>query len=65
MPAVTLQNSTVHSSQNCGVLMALAAETLALVTIGLAAAVSGSQPSGRQSSAGTRTRNAPRLMKTR
>jgi hypothetical protein len=23
MPAVTLQNSTVHSSQNCGVLIAL------------------------------------------
>ena len=29
MPAVTLQNSTTQSSQNCGVLMALAAETLA------------------------------------
>ena len=32
MPAVTLQNSTTHSSQNCGVLIALAAETLAVVT---------------------------------
>ena len=29
MPAVTLQNSTTHSSQNCGVRIALAAETLA------------------------------------
>ena len=27
MPAVTLQNSTVQSSQNCGVLIALAADT--------------------------------------
>ena len=32
MPAVTLQNSTVHSSQNCGVLTELAAETLSVVT---------------------------------
>src|SRR3954468_14862224 len=29
MPAVTLKHRTTHSSQNCGVLMALAAETFA------------------------------------
>ena len=29
MPAVTLKHSTTHSSQNCGVLIALGAETLA------------------------------------
>ena len=28
MPAVTLQNSTTHSSQNCGVLIAFGADTL-------------------------------------
>src|SRR5688572_33464596 len=32
MPAVTLQKRTVHSSQNCGVLIALFAETLSVVT---------------------------------
>ena len=32
MPAVTLQNSTVHSSQNCGVRIAFAAVTLPRVT---------------------------------
>src|SRR3954464_1757381 len=37
MPAVTLQNSTTQSSQNDLVLIALAAETLAVVTSGLAA----------------------------
>src|SRR5690242_4394661 len=36
MPAVTLQNSTIQSSQNERVLIALAAETLAVVTSGLA-----------------------------
>ena len=36
MPAVTLQNSTVHSSQNCGVRIAFAAVTLAVVCIDLA-----------------------------
>src|ERR1044071_7379919 len=48
IPAVTLQNSTVHSSQNDRVLMALAADTLAFVTKGLAATVAGSKPSGFQ-----------------
>ena len=31
MPAVTLQNSTIHSSQNCGVRIAVAAVTSAVV----------------------------------
>ena len=31
MPAVTLVSSTTHSSQNCGVLMALSADTLPVV----------------------------------
>src|SRR3954468_1309429 len=53
MPAVTLQKSTVHSSQNCGVLIALVAVTLAVVIIERAARSVGSQPSGRQPSGGT------------
>src|SRR5215208_2695075 len=36
MPAVTLQNSTTHSSQNCGVRIPFAAVTLAVVCIDLA-----------------------------
>jgi hypothetical protein len=31
MPAVTFMHSTTHKSQNCGVLMALSASTLAVV----------------------------------
>ena len=62
IPAVTLQNSTVHSSQNCGVLMALPADTLSVVTRDFCFTVEGSKPSGRQSSAGTRTMNAPKSM---
>src|SRR3954454_13704546 len=62
MPAVTLQNSTTHSSQNCGVLMALPAETLAEVTSSRCLTVDGSQPAGFQPSAGTRTMNAPNIM---
>ena len=65
MPAVTLQNSTTHSSQNCGVLIALAAETLSVVTRAFCFTVDGSKPAGFQSSAGTRTMNAPNSMKTR
>src|SRR5262245_24999572 len=42
MPAVTLQNNTIQSSQNDQVLMALAADTLAVVTSGFAATVAGS-----------------------
>src|SRR3954451_7144519 len=62
MPAVTLQNSTIHSSQNERVLIELAADTLAVVTSGLAATVAGSKPSGRQPGAGTRTLNTPTIM---
>ena len=42
MPAVTLQNSTVHSSQNCGVRMEFAAETDWSVMSALFFAVDGS-----------------------
>src|SRR3954449_1466149 len=65
MPAVTLQNSTIHSSQNCGVRIALGAETLAVVTSDLDRTWAGSQPSGRQPSAGTRTVKAPNIMNAR
>src|SRR6478609_8207297 len=44
MPAVTLQNSTTHSSQNCGVLTALAALTLSVVTRVRDRTVLGSKP---------------------
>src|SRR3954447_6413944 len=64
MPAVTLQNSTVHRSQNCGVLIAFVAVTLAVVIIERAARSVGSQPSGRQPSGGTRTANAPSSIAT-
>src|SRR4028118_1799683 len=64
MPAVTLQNSTVHSSQNCGVLMALFAETFSVVTRAFFLTEAGSKPAGRQSLAGTRTRKAPNIRKT-
>ena len=63
MPAVTLQNSTTQSSQNCGVLIALLAETLAVVTSFFSWTWLASQPSGFQSSAGTRTVKAPNIMK--
>src|SRR5829696_3067015 len=65
MPAVTLQKRTVHSSQNCGVLMALVAETLSVVTRAFFFTDEGSKPVGFQSSAGTRTMKAPNIMKTR
>src|SRR3978361_1460413 len=51
MPAVTLQNSTTQSSQNDRVLIALAADTLAVVTSGFAATSAGSQPYGPQAGA--------------
>ena len=62
MPAVTLQNSTTHSSQNCGVRIALAAETLAVVTIDFGLDARRVEPAGRQPSAGTRTFTAPNIM---
>src|SRR3712207_708786 len=46
MPAVTLQKSTVHSSQNCGVLMALFAETFSVVTRAFFFIDEGSKPAG-------------------
>src|SRR4051794_31447891 len=52
MPAVTLQNRTVHSSQNCGVLIAFVAVTLPAVIIERRVRSGGVQPAGRQSSAG-------------
>ena len=65
MPAVTLQNRTVQSSQNCGVLTALAADTLSVVTRALDSTVVGSKPRGRHPSAGTLTSQAPNSMTTR
>src|SRR3989337_1306503 len=65
MPAVTLQNSTIHSSQNCGVLIALAAETLLGAPGAVDLPVAGSTPAGFQPSAGTRTMKAPNIMKAR
>src|SRR5690349_16446281 len=65
MPAVTLQKSTVHSSQNDGVLMALPADTFAVVTNGFAATAAGSKPSGFHPSAGTRTLTTPNIMMTK
>jgi hypothetical protein len=62
MPAVTLQSRTVHSSQNDGVRIALAAETLADVTSGLVSRVAGSKPSGFHPSGGTRMVKAPYIM---
>src|SRR5918912_3211262 len=46
MPAVTLQNSTVHSSQNCGVLIAFVAVTLPVVIIARVPRSCGVQPAG-------------------
>src|SRR5919112_125479 len=57
IPAVTLQNSTVHRSQNCGVLIALFAETFSVVTRDFFFTDAGSKPAGFQSAAGTRMMN--------
>ena len=65
MPAVTLQNRTTHRSQNCGVRIALAAVTLPVVTSERDFSCSGSQPSGFQPSAGSRTVKAPSIITTR
>ena len=65
MPAVTLKHSTTHSSQNCGVLMELAAETSPVLIRTPFGACAGSQPAGFQSSAGTRISSQPTDMKTR
>lgn len=65
MPAVTLQKSTTHRSQNCGVRMALAAETFAWATSAFRRTFVGFQPWGRQPFAGTRTSQAPNNINTR
>src|SRR4051812_8162167 len=65
MPAVTLQNRTVQSSQNCGVLIAFVAVTLPVVTIERRSSAGGDQPFGRQPSAGTRTVKAPSIIATK
>jgi hypothetical protein len=62
MPAVTLQNSATHISQNCGVRTALAAETLAVVTIGLLLTLQESKPAGAQPGGGTRTFATPSII---
>ena len=62
MPAVTLQNSTVQSSQNCGVLIALAADTSLSVTSFLSSTCAGSKPSGFQPAGGTRMLATPIIM---
>src|SRR6266498_2161742 len=61
-PALTLQASTVHSSQNCGVRTALRVDTSAVVTSRLAATRTGSNPCGRQPRGGTRTLATPNIM---
>src|SRR4029079_3844077 len=65
MPAVTLAHSTTQSSQNCGVLIALAAVTFAVVIMRRAVCASGVQPAGFHSGSGTRTVNAPSVMTTK
>src|SRR5690606_8467758 len=62
MPAVTLQNSTVHRNQNCGVRIAFAADTFAVETSGRAAMALASKPGGVQPGAGTRTVKTPSIM---
>src|SRR5215210_7332156 len=65
MPAVTLQNRTVHSIQNCGVLIAFVAVTLPALMSEDFACSGGVQPSGFQPSAGTRTVNEPAIIATK
>ena len=62
MPAVTFRQSTAHSSQNCGVLMASSAVTFAVVTSSCST-VRGTKPSGFQPGGGTRTVIEPKTMK--
>ena len=64
IPAVTLKHNTTHDSQNCGVLIALVAETWPPVTIEPAVGGTGVQPWGFQSSLGTRTSSRPSDMNT-
>src|ERR1700753_2544634 len=64
IPAVTLKQSTTHSSQNWGVLIALAADTLAVVTNDPALCGLGFQSRGVHPGAGTRTNSHPIDMNT-
>src|ERR1700693_4359002 len=64
IPAVTLKHSTTQSSQNWGVLMALAADTLAVVINDPVFCGSGFQPCGVQPGAGTRISSHPIDMNT-
>ena len=65
MPAVTLQNRTTQSNQNCGVLMALSAETLAVGDQRLARDLDGSKPSGAQPSGGHADVETPNIITTK
>ena len=60
IPAVTLKQSTTHSSQNWGVLIALDADTLAALTNDPALCGFGVQSPGVHPGAGTRTNSHPR-----
>ena len=55
MPAVMFTNRTVHSSQNCGVFIAVLTRTLFWETFFFCFCAAGSKPAGFQSGAGTRT----------
>jgi hypothetical protein len=59
MPAVTLKHNTTHNSQNCGVLIALLAETWPPDTTDPTAGGTGVHPCGFQSALGTRTNSQP------
>ena len=61
IPAVTLRQSSIQRSQNCGVLQAISTATSASVT-SFRGRAGGVNPSGRQPGPGTRTRNAPNIM---
>ena len=65
MPAVTLQNSTIQSNQNGSVFTAFFAVKTSVVTSFSSLTSDGSNPSGCQSAAGTRTSQAPKSMTTR
>src|SRR6478752_10543651 len=62
IPAVTLQNRAIQTSQNCLVLTAFRAETLSVVTSLEALTLAGSKPAGLQPSAGTLMVKAPKSM---
>src|SRR3954447_6474224 len=62
MPAVTLKQRTTQSNQNCGVLIALDADTWLSLMPSLLGP--GTQPAGRQPGAGTRIRFQLSDMKT-